>query len=369
MPDVFLTGAFAWPALREVVLGDISNARTVSVEGVSLSSANMAFPLAVPQAGERLEAVAVRLDDGEAFHRLSYLAAVIGMHPVPKHAEGDIAAGVTFLSDHDKPAADPWNMDDWQNDWGQIAIYAAEEILGYYRRVEAHALTWRLPMILARAAARCTAEADAAPATLRRDLGADAVTLHASQATHEGFFLTRQFDLSYPRFDGSRSETLSREVFVVGDAVIVLPYDPKRDRVLLVEQFRMGPFGRGDPRPWVLEPPAGRVDAGESPQEAARRECEEEAGLSLRSLHHISSHYCSPGASTEYYHCYLALADLPEMGSGFGGLATEHEDIRTHVISFEEAMALVKSGEANIGPMILMLLWLERERPRLRSEA
>ncbi|MEM6589996.1 MAG: NUDIX hydrolase, partial [Pseudomonadota bacterium] len=112
-----------------------------------------------------------------------------------------------------------------------------------------------------------------------------------------------------------------------------------------------------------------RVDAGESVQEAARRECQEEAGLRLHQLEHVSSHYFSPGASTEYYHCYIALTDLPDDAAGLGGLETEQEDIRTHVLSFDAAMGLLTTGEANIGPMILLLLWLERERPRLRASA
>ncbi|MEM6579286.1 MAG: glutamine-hydrolyzing GMP synthase [Pseudomonadota bacterium] len=83
------------------------------------------------------------------------------------------------------------------------------------------------------------------------------------EATHEGYFLTRHYALRHTLFDGGQSAEVQREVFVATDAAIVLLYDPKRDRVLLVEQFRMGPFGRGDPSPWVLEPVAGRVDAGE----------------------------------------------------------------------------------------------------------
>jgi nudix-type nucleoside diphosphatase (YffH/AdpP family) len=165
------------------------------------------------------------------------------------------------------------------------------------------------------------------------------------------------------------SEPLQREVFVATDAALVLPYDPMRDRVLLVEQFRMGPYGRGDPRPWMLEPVAGRIDGGETPEEAAHRECLEEAGLSLRGLERISSHYCTPGYSTEVFHIFLGICDLPDTDKGQGGLATEHEDIRTHVIDFERAMTLLQTGEANNGPLVLSLIWLQRERARLRASA
>ena len=211
-------------------------------------------------------------------------------------------------------------------------------------------MAWRLPMVLARAQARVQAVRAPAPATLRSARPASAVRLESCDTSHAGYFLTRVCELRHPVF-------------------AVLPYDPVRDRVLLVEQFRMGPYGRGDPLPFVLEPVAGRVDAGESPEQTARRETREEAGLELDALEHVSSHYCSPGASTEFFHCYLGIADLPDDGRGAGGLDAEHEDIRTHVIPFARAMALMESGEINIGPLVLMLLWLERERPRLRERA
>ncbi|MEM8775778.1 MAG: NUDIX domain-containing protein [Pseudomonadota bacterium] len=244
----------------------------------------------------------------------------------------------------------------------------AIEVMSYFGRYEAIEIADRLPMISARAWAYTVAQT-AAPSTVRSNRLTDEVQLHKERVTHEGFFLTRTYQLRHPKFDGSMSPELQREVFVVGEAALVLPYDPKHDRILLVEQFRLGPFGRGDPRPWVLEPVAGRIDAGESAQMAARRECVEEAGISLRELMHMSTHYCSPGCSTEVFHCYLGLCDLPDASSGAGGLETEQEDIRTHVMSFSDAQALMQSGEINIGPLFLMLLWLERERARLRSMA
>ena len=69
------------------------------------------------------------------------------------------------------------------------------------------------------------------------------------------------------------------------------------------------------------------------------------------------------------FHCYVGLCDLPDLERGTGGLETEDEDIRTHVLGFEAAMELTRTGEANIGPLVLLLLWLERERPRLRAIA
>lgn len=245
----------------------------------------------------------------------------------------------------------------------------SEVMRGFERGVPANVLAARRAMILSRAWARMSARAVPAPTRLRSDTGSDAVTVKSEEITHEGFFLARRYGLRHPNFGGGQSPEMSREIFVATDAALVLPYDPVRDRVLLVEQFRMGPYGRGDPYPWMLEPVAGRIDGGESPEECARRECLEEAGLELHGLERISSHYCTPGYSTEFFHLFVGLCDLPEARQGRGGLATEHEDIRTHVIDFDRAMALLDSGEANNGPLVLSLMWLGRERARLRAAA
>ena len=95
----------------------------------------------------------------------------------------------------------------------------------------------------------------------------------------------------------------------------------------------------------------------------------EEAGLALNSLEFIASYYCSPGCLTEYHHCYLGLADLPDLVRGQGGLETEHEDIRTHVLPSDAALELISTGEADNAPLILMLLWLQANRSRLRGNA
>lgn len=256
--------------------------------------------------------------------------------------------------------------------WSMLLAEAAVEILGYRGRLSMPDIAARRQMILARAWARVTAK-DTAPTLLRSDQDAQEVLVERVDTTHEGFYLTKTYALRHPLLDGGMSAPLSREVFVGTDAALVLPYDPATDRVLLVEQFRMGPFGRGDPRPWVLEPVAGRVDHAESPETCARRECREEAHLTLDALELISSHYATPGCSTEFFHCYLGLCDLSmhETGKGAtrGGLESENEDIALYVLDFADLDALMASGEINIGPLFAMLLWLERERPRLRAGA
>ncbi|MEQ8402641.1 MAG: NUDIX domain-containing protein [Roseovarius sp.] len=373
MQEVFVTGPLAWPPLLGIVAGGPLDGRLRAARLTRAAldlGADTCFPALVPAQDGVAVGVLVDLPDRRLFDRIEYVAAVLGATPVPKHieVEGEARAAIAFLGEGEAGAGPAWDEARWAGRWGEMALTAAAEIVGYFGRKPAAEVAAHLQMLLARAASRVSA-ANAAPATLRSDTSASQVEVSSREATHEGFFLTHSYDLRHPAFDGHESPELRREVFVATDAAIVLPYDPVRDRLLLVEQFRMGPFGRGDPRPFVLEPVAGRVDAGETPETTARREAWEEAGLTLHALEHMTSHYCSPGCSTEFYHCYLGLTDLPDTGRGRGGLETENEDIRTHVLGFERAMELVESGEANVGPLVLMLLWLQRERPRLRSAA
>jgi nudix-type nucleoside diphosphatase (YffH/AdpP family) len=220
-------------------------------------------------------------------------------------------------------------------------------------------------MIRARAASRVNAAASRhGQGTMSGRI--DVVETHRPYAR---FFALDDIRLRHERFDGTMSDTVDRAVFIAADAAILLPYDPARDRVLLVEQMRMGPFARGDRACWQLEPIAGRIDAGETPQQAARREAQEEAGLVLGKIETIAEVYASPGNSTEFYYIFCGLADLPDSAGGLGGLDTEDEDIRAHVMSFDALLALVEGQGAANAPLVLAAYWLARHRDRLRATA
>ena len=172
--------------------------------------------------------------------------------------------------------------------------------------------------------------------------------------------------LRHRRFDGATSDTLDRAVFTSGDAVTVLPFDPRAGTVLLIEQFRTAPVARRDPQPWCLETVAGRCDRPEPPEATARREAREEAGLEVGRLERIAAYYPSPGIVAEFITAFVAEADLAAAG-GVHGLAEEHEDIRVLVVPLDAAVAAVESGEVRNAPLMLSLLWLDRHAARLRA--
>jgi len=156
----------------------------------------------------------------------------------------------------------PWALQDWVDAWGAISLSAAGEVMEQFGTRSAEDIAHLLPFFRARGWARQMAQTSA-PRQLRRDLHRNQVRITPRPASAKGFFRLESFALDYPKFDGTRSETIARNAYVAFDAALLLPYDPVSDRVMLVEQLRFGPLMRGDPYPSILEPIAGLVDAGE----------------------------------------------------------------------------------------------------------
>lgn len=280
---------------------------------------------------------------------------------------GDLSAKMYLPPEDVAVGQGAWSLDAWTARHEAPAILAANELFAYDPPLSFAQIRRRWHMMEKRAWAKHRAHAETPPATRRHNAQAGDVRIVEFAPPQGHFFGIQAAQLTYRQFDGTQSEVLPREVFVGIDASLVLPYDPKRDRVLLVEQLRVGPVIRQDPQPWMLEPIAGMVDARETPLEAAKRESFEEARLSDLELRHISSFYPSPGSSTDYFHAYLGLCDLPDDHASFGGLEEEAEDLRLHLMGFDEVMALMQSGEINAGPMVMMLCWLAMQRDTLRA--
>lgn len=303
---------------------------------------------------------------GETLARFDHYEAAFGFarQQVAAVVEGAPCQAWAYCGPAGAAAPPPWSFAEWQLTWAPLTAVAAAEAMALYGRLTSQALAAALPTMRMRAAARLRAEADPAPIVRRLPVDSGQIALLDDSQPYTDYFAVRQTRLSHPKFDGSASGPLLRSAWLAGDAVTILPYDPKRDRVLLVEQFRFGAFARGDRFPWCLEPIAGRIDPGETPEEAGRREAAEEAGLVLSRLLPIANYYPSPGSVTEYLYSYVGLADLPDTAAGLGGLEAEDEDIRAHVLSFAELESLIAEGEVDNAPLLISALWLA---PRRRS--
>ena len=192
-----------------------------------------------------------------------------------------------------------------------------------------------------------------------------AVEIVKRENGYQGFYKLDRVHLRHELFAGGMSREISREVFVRHDAVCVLPYDPQRDEVVLIEQFRVGAMGKTE-TPWLIELVAGLIDKAEVPEEVAHREGEEEAGLTFSSLWPITRYFPSPGGSTEFVHLYLGRCSTVGVG-GLHGLEEEAEDIRVTVWAYEDALQAVRDGRISNAASIIALQWLALNRAEVRG--
>ncbi|MCQ4249263.1 ADP-ribose diphosphatase [Pseudomonas stutzeri] len=195
--------------------------------------------------------------------------------------------------------------------------------------------------------------------------GPDDVEIVEREQCFSGFYRLDRLQLRHRLFSGAMGRQLERELFVRHDAVCVLPYDPRRDEVVLIEQFRVGAVGKVA-NPWLIELVAGLIDKDEQPEEVARREAIEEAGLEVGELWPVTSYFPSPGGSTERVHLYVGRCDSSNAGGVFG-LDEEGEDIRVHVWSLQQALQAVRDGGIDNAASIIALQWLALNRDEIRG--
>ncbi len=177
---------------------------------------------------------------------------------------------------------------------------------------------------------------------------------------YRGFFRLLKLRLRHRLFAGGWGPELTRELFERGHAAAVLPYDPVRDEVVLVEQFRVGAL-RDPDGPWLLEIVAGIVEPGEAEDDVVRREAREEAGLTLRRLTRALAYYSSPGGCSERITVFIGEVDAAE-AADHAGLDHEGEDIRVHRLSREQAMHWLAQGRIDNAASVIALQWLELHR-------
>lgn len=169
------------------------------------------------------------------------------------------------------------------------------------------------------------------------------------------------------RFDGGWSGEKVYDIVRRGPAVAVVLYDPDRDAVVLIEQFRLAPL-YGGRSPWQIEVVAGLIDTDETPEEVARRETREETSLELRGpLLPIQRTMPAVGTLDEVVWLYCGRIDAEGAG-GVHGLAEEHEDIRVIVKTIPEVEAMLDAGDIESSHALVALYWLLRHRDRLRRD-
>ena len=369
MTSLFFYGTLRHVPLLEIVLGrpagDIDVVPDLLPDHAVLVVTEGPFPCIVPQPGGLAEGVLVKGLSPQDIERLDFYEGSFAYDLRDVTLQSGEVAQVYFPQEGLWTTKGPWSLPQWQADWAALSCFAAQEVMDYLGKYSVDQVAGMFPMIRMRAAAMVNAaQSQRGQGTLHGKVDIDRI-----DRVYTNYFALNEYHLSHQRFDGAMSDTLVRAVFLASDAALVLPYDPLRDRVLLVEQMRMGPVARGDRALWQFEPIAGRVDPGETPEQTAHRESKEEANIDLQALEKVAEVYASPGCSTEFFYIYVGIADLPDKVTGVGGLDTEDEDIRSHLLSFEALMDMVDTLQAANSPLVIAAYWLARHRDRLRLRA
>jgi ADP-ribose pyrophosphatase len=190
--------------------------------------------------------------------------------------------------------------------------------------------------------------------------------LISKETVYEGFFVMEKYHLRHTLFAGGWSGEISRELFRRNNCVAVLLYDPDTDKVVLLEQFRVGAAVNVSGRAWLVEIVAGAIDEGETPEQVAYRESKEEAGCDILELRLINRFYTTPGGSSEMISLFYGRVDSRNIG-GIHGLNHEDEDILVSTVSFDEAYDMLQAGKIESGIPIIAIQWLALNRTKLRS--
>ena len=192
------------------------------------------------------------------------------------------------------------------------------------------------------------------------------VEIIARETLYRGFFSLNLYRFRHRLFNGDMSPEIKREIFERGHAAVLLPYDPVRDEVVLIEQLRIAAVDTSS-SPWLLEMVAGMIETGESVEDVCRREAQEEAGVTVGRCKPVLSYLASPGGTSERLSIMVGEVDATT-AEGIHGLEEEHEDIRVHVVSREQAYRWVEEGAIDNAASVIALQWLALHHESLRKE-
>jgi ADP-ribose pyrophosphatase len=148
-------------------------------------------------------------------------------------------------------------------------------------------------------------------------------------------FTGKVFSIDRDQVKMPNGRTVTVEVVRHAQSVVLVPM-PDPGKVILIRQYRYAVNA------FLWELPAGSVDEGESPEQAARRECHEEIGLVPSTLVRLSAMYPTPGYCDEEM-VFFRLSGLETTDEQ--AELDEDEDIESRVFELRDAREMIRRGE------------------------
>jgi GDP-mannose pyrophosphatase NudK len=183
------------------------------------------------------------------------------------------------------------------------------------------------------------------------------VKIAGQEVLSDNWYTLRKYTFDYQRADGSW-ERQSREAYDRGNGATILLYNVEKQTVVLTRQFRLPTYTNGNESGIMIEACAGLLDK-DNAEDCIRRETEEETGYQLKAVRKIFEAYMSPGSVTEILYFFVAeYSDDMKIGDG-GGCETEQENIEVIEISFNDAVAMVASGEIRDAKTIMLIQYAQ----------
>jgi nudix-type nucleoside diphosphatase (YffH/AdpP family) len=188
-------------------------------------------------------------------------------------------------------------------------------------------------------------------------MNAKKIKIQHKRIVFDDKFQIQEAEVRVQRYDGQMSKPVRRLVFERGDAAAAILFNRDSQKVLLIEQFRYPTYEKGPG--WIQEIVAGVIKPDEKPEEAMRREIEEEVGYRVQQLTPISTFYVSPGGTSERIFLYYAEVGDGDRVSDGGGLADENEDVQLVEYSRSDLAQALACGQFQDAKTIIAVQWLQ----------
>ena len=179
------------------------------------------------------------------------------------------------------------------------------------------------------------------------------ITIQKTELLSDNWYILNKVTYDYQEED-KKVETHIREVYDRGNGAAILLYNPIQKTVILTRQFRLPSYLNGNKTGMMIEVCAGLLDK-DHPEQCIIRETEEETGYRITAVKKVMETFMSPGAVTEILYLFVGEYDETMKVHEGGGLDAEQEHIEVMELPFDDAFAMIATGEIKDAKTVILL--------------